>query len=51
MRKITVYVGNGEYVNTIEVEDDDSDDDIFAVALDAAMEWVDSTIYWEQEEE
>jgi len=49
--RITVYVGNGEYVDTIEVEDDATDDDIFAVATDAAMEWVDSTIHWEPENE
>lgn len=49
--RITVYVGNGEYVDTIEVEDDASDSDILEVATEAALEWVESSIHWEPEED
>jgi hypothetical protein len=46
-----VYVGNNEYVDTIDVEDDMTDDDILEIATEVAMEWVDSTIHWEPEDE
>ena len=47
--RITVYVGNGEYVDTIDIKDDASDSDISEVATEAALEWVENTVYWELE--
>lgn len=49
--RINVYVGNGEYVDTIDVEDDMTNDDISEIAVEAAFDWVESNIHWELEEE
>ena len=49
--RINVYVGNGEYVDTIEIEDDASDSNISEVATEAALEWVENSLYWEPEED
>ena len=49
--RIIVYVGNNEYVDTINIEDDTSDSDISEIATEAAIEWVENTVYWESEED
>lgn len=49
--RIIVYVGNGEYVNTIDLEDDASKDDISEIATEAALEWAQEAVYWEEEED
>lgn len=49
--RIVVYVGNGEYVDTIDIEDDASDFDIADIATEVAFDWVENTVHWELEEE
>lgn len=49
--RITVYVGNGEYVNTIDVEDNTDRDDISEIATQAAIEWAEEAVYWEEEDD
>lgn len=45
---ITVYVGNGEYIDTIEIG---PEEDISDAAFEAGKEWLAENIYWECEEE
>jgi len=49
--RITVYVGNGNYVDTIDIDDDADKDDILEIATEAALEWVQEVVYWETEDD
>lgn len=49
--RITVYVGNGEYVDTINIDDNMTESDISEIATEAAYDWVENNIYWESEED
>lgn len=49
--RITVYVGNGNYVDTIDIEDDADRDNISEIATQAAIEWAEDAVYWEPEDE
>lgn len=49
--RITVYVGNGNYVDTIDIEDDANRDDISEIATQAALEWAENAVYWEEEDD
>ena len=48
--RITVYVGNCQYVDTIEIDDDANKDDISEIATRAALEWAQEAVYWEPED-
>ena len=48
--KFDVYVGNGEYVDTIDTEDGASDSDILEIAMKVVLEWVENSLYWEPQE-
>lgn len=46
--KFDVYAGNGNYVETIEVE---SEEELADAAEEVCREWVSENMYWEPVEE
>lgn len=46
--KFDVYAGNGNYVDTIEVE---SEEELADAAWESCKEWLSENMYWESVEE
>lgn len=46
--KFDVYCGNGNYVETVEVE---SEEELADAAEEACREWVNDNMYWKPAEE
>lgn len=50
--RINIYVDNSVYVDTIDVEENMSSDEIDELAMDVAQDWLmNNHLYWEPDDE